>query len=254
MEAIEAIVHDLKIPEKKQALDERRELMSYIKFGMSELAFSDITEVETKEKIDILSTDVIDQIDLSHTNKLMIVAHPDDESLFGGAHLSEGGYLVLCLTNGKKEVRKNDFFDVLEISGNKGIILDYPDTSDGKRDDWLNYYDSISEDIKTVLNYKEWDIIVTHNKNGEYGHIQHKMTNAMVTESYESLGVKGKLYYFGRYYRTLELEEIEDELPRMSEEAISVKYEMLDCYQSEKATVDLIIHMAPYEEWIEYGE
>ena len=38
MEAIEAIVHELKIPEKKQALDERRQLMSYIKVGMSELA------------------------------------------------------------------------------------------------------------------------------------------------------------------------------------------------------------------------
>ena len=30
---------------------------------------------------------------------LMIVAHPDDETIWGGSHLLKGHYLVVCLTN-----------------------------------------------------------------------------------------------------------------------------------------------------------
>lgn len=36
----------------------------------------------------------------------MIVAHPDDETLWGGSHLIDDNYLVVCMSNGwhKKEV------------------------------------------------------------------------------------------------------------------------------------------------------
>ena len=37
---------------------------------------------------------------------LMIVAHPDDETIWGGSHLLKGHYLVVCLTNGNNEKRK----------------------------------------------------------------------------------------------------------------------------------------------------
>ena len=47
------------------------------------------------------------QLDLSQAKKLMIVAHPDDETLWGGAHLLEGDYLIVCLTHGSDAVRRN---------------------------------------------------------------------------------------------------------------------------------------------------
>lgn len=38
---------------------------------------------------------------------LMIVAHPDDETIWGGSHLINGNYTVLCITNGNnKKVSK----------------------------------------------------------------------------------------------------------------------------------------------------
>ena len=40
-------------------------------------------------------------LDLTGITHLMIVAHPDDETLWGGAHIADGGYLVVCITNGK---------------------------------------------------------------------------------------------------------------------------------------------------------
>lgn len=42
----------------------------------------------------------LSKIDLNKAKKLMIVAHPDDETLWGGAHLLEDDYLVVCITCG----------------------------------------------------------------------------------------------------------------------------------------------------------
>ena len=40
---------------------------------------------------------------------LMIVAHPDDEAIWGGSHLMNGNYTVLCITNGNNKKRKKTF-------------------------------------------------------------------------------------------------------------------------------------------------
>ena len=46
---------------------------------------------------------------LSGVNKLMVVAHPDDELLWGGLHLIDDDYLVVCITCGPNKVRVNEF-------------------------------------------------------------------------------------------------------------------------------------------------
>lgn len=38
-------------------------------------------------------------MNLSGIDKVMVVAHPDDETLWGGMHLLKNKYLVICLTN-----------------------------------------------------------------------------------------------------------------------------------------------------------
>ena len=63
----------------------------------------------------------------SKADKLMIVAHPDDEVLWGGGHLYDKGYLVVCVTNGRNKVRSQEFKDVVKASGNECIMLEYPD-------------------------------------------------------------------------------------------------------------------------------
>lgn len=40
---------------------------------------------------------------------MMITAHPDDETLWGGGHLLEGEYLVVCMTHGWNEKRRTAF-------------------------------------------------------------------------------------------------------------------------------------------------
>ena len=45
----------------------------------------------------------------SQYKKLMIVAHPDDETLWGGGKLFKDRYFVVCLTNGYHSRRANEF-------------------------------------------------------------------------------------------------------------------------------------------------
>ena len=102
------------------------------------------------------------------SKKLMIVAHPDDELIFGGAELIKYGneYKVVCLTNLNNKKRKVEFIKVMkELNVNDWEILDYPDKLDN----------SVKFDIKNIINSRKWDKIVTHNPIGEYGHPQHKL-------------------------------------------------------------------------------
>ena len=46
----------------------------------------------------------------------MIVAHPDDEMLWGGAHLLNGNYLVVCITCGRSKTRDKEFKEVGEYT------------------------------------------------------------------------------------------------------------------------------------------
>ena len=53
----------------------------------------------------------------------MVVAHPDGETLWGGAHLLDGKYFVVCLIDGYNKVRRQEFLNAIKKSGNKGLIL-----------------------------------------------------------------------------------------------------------------------------------
>ena len=108
-------------------------------------------------------------LDLTGITHLMIVAHPDDETLWGGAHIADGGYLVVCITNGNNPTRSAEFQSVMQASGNVGLILSYPDKVAGKRDNWNHVRTQIRTDLEKVMTYQPWEDIVTHNAKGEYG-------------------------------------------------------------------------------------
>ena len=102
------------------------------------------------------------------STKLMIVAHPDDEIIFGGTELIKYGseYKVLCLTNKSNKIRSKEFEKVMkELNINSWEILDYEDT----------LMPTQNFDLKDIINCKDWKKIVTHNPIGEYGHPQHKL-------------------------------------------------------------------------------
>lgn len=202
-----------------------------------------------KDTLESVKTDY-NSLDLTGYDKLMIVAHPDDDMLWGGSHLINEDFLVVCVTCGGVAKRVEEFKSVMAEVNDAYVMLDYPDKTNGERDDWSEHYENITEDIKNIYGLKNWKEVVTHNPEGEYGHQHHKMTSAIVTGAVD----KNKLTYFGKYYSKKELEEKDIKLHYLPDETVSKKKEILKIYESQENTVKKFMHMVPSEELLSYKE
>lgn len=191
-----------------------------------------------------------DSINLDGVDNLMIVAHPDDELLWGGAHLIKDNYLVVCVTCGPNLVRVHEFVKVMNATNDKYIMLGYPDKTNGERDNWDNYRENISVDLEKIINLKEWNMIVTHNPDGEYGHIHHKMTSSLTTDIVGT----DNLYYFGRYYSKKNIGEYYDEMTPISDKYLSKKKKIVGIYKSQKFIQTMFDHMYGYEDFVSATE
>ncbi len=186
----------------------------------------------------------LSDLNLNKINKLMIVAHPDDETIWGGNHLLKDDYLVVCITCDNNKTRVNEINKALKYSNDKLIMLNFPDKTLGKRSNWKNDEEEIKKDIKKILEYKNWDVVVTHNPDGEYGHIHHKMTSKIVTNLYD----KDNLYYFGKYYKKNDIKDIKVK-NKLNNKELKNKKKMLEVYKSQGFIDDKFGHMYPYENW-----
>lgn len=196
----------------------------------------------------------ISQLDLDGYDNLMIVAHPDDETIFGGGHLLEGKYLVVCITAGNDVVRSREFIKAMNATNDKGLMLGYPDKTMGKRDKWTSCKSDIKAELTKIINYKHWKTIVTHSPQGEYGHIHHKMTNGIVTDIYnEVCGDDQDLYYFAHYYTKEEIGAVEKDLVPLDKNIFDKKYKYAhDVYKSQFHVLDKLDHIMKYEQWQKY--
>ncbi len=172
---------------------------------------------------------------------LMIVAHPDDETIWGANHLLKGNYTVLCITNGDNKNRKAEFEKAMIKTHSKGIILTYPDKTNGKRNQWKT--------CKKEIDSKDWNQIVTHNPNGEYGHIHHKMISQFVTKILQKEDKMNRLMYFGQYTSRKNKQELKKE-KQMSKKEYKEKMQVIKVYTSQKKVMKHLHHMLPYENWI----
>lgn len=210
-----------------------------------------IVEAEDRNSMEVLNS----EIDYKKYDSLMIVAHPDDETIWGANHLQNGNYLVICITNGDNEIRSKEFYEVMEQTGSQGIMLKYPDKTEGKRDDWASSKNAITKDIQYIMNQNHWEKIVTHNPDGEYGHQHHIMTNHIVTRLAKKEGYADELYYFGKYIKKKQIPnyiEKEELSNLLSEKDIKEKKQLTEIYASQKKVMGNLEHMFPYENWIAY--
>lgn len=201
-----------------------------------------------------LSNSSLDSLNLSSINKVMFVAHPDDELLWGGAHLLEDDYLIVCITHGWNEQRKSAFIDTVQKTKDKYIILNYPDAkkqfADGSYEtDSLNTCRSaLQKDIEQVLTYKKWEQVVTHNPKGEYGKYHHQQVSNIVTESFNKhCKNSSELWYFGRFYK------LEESIPgkQIKSSLLTIKKQLIQrYYPTASGAIQAFGHMIPYENWI----
>ena len=117
---------------------------------------------------------------------LILCAHPDDESIFDSRDMLHNNCTVICLTTPIIEKRRDEFIKVLQITGQTGHILNFPDSIDFKdKDDlnelWFNLTDKeiYEQYIFNIIKNERYDMIVSHDRYGEYGHPQHKRLNEL---------------------------------------------------------------------------
>lgn len=173
-------------------------------------------------------------------------AHPDDELIWGGGHLLDDKYLVVCMTGGNNPVRSKEFQSVVTEAGGKYLMLSYPDKLGNKRSSWKYWRTAMEKDVATILNYKDWQLVATHNENGEYGHQHHQMTHQIIEKEYKETGCKAELYWFGTYYVN---DRIPYSLREMDKELYIRKRKLAVIYESQRNTIRKMYHMFPYEYW-----
>ncbi|CAH6419931.1 GlcNAc-PI de-N-acetylase [uncultured virus] len=121
-------------------------------------------------------------------DKLMVVAHPDDELIFGGRELlEEQGWLVVCVTGGSNRsgnllsfypaVRRiREFKAVMDALQCRYEMWDYEDYCFNANWGMVNLQIQLAE----LLQRHTYKKIITHNPDGEYGHIQHKRISDLI--------------------------------------------------------------------------
>ena len=105
---------------------------------------------------------------------LIMVAHPDDETIVGSTNLlnPDNDVTVICFTNKKNKIRKTEFFKAMKIAKAKKYMFSLHNSLN---DDWKNKSDEeLVNMVLTKIKNDKFDLIITHDKKGEYGHIQHK--------------------------------------------------------------------------------
>ena len=109
---------------------------------------------------------------------LMLIAHPDDEAIFGANDLlsKDNNVTVVCFTNLNNKIRSAEFFKCMKLAGSAGYMLDLNDAID---DGWPYMTTGELGDLVTSKLTGVYDMIVSHDKNGEYGHPQHKRVHVV---------------------------------------------------------------------------
>ena len=113
-------------------------------------------------------------------HKLLIVAHPDDETLWGYYQLKESkGWKILCITNANNALRVSELKNIAIHFDSALEIWNYQDSAFH-----YNMHPQLYKDIENEINKQNVKMVLTHNPLGEYGHIQHiKLSNVVLSVS-----------------------------------------------------------------------
>ncbi len=130
---------------------------------------------------------------------LIIVAHPDDETLWaGGTILSHPSWkwLVVSLTRESDKERSENFKKALNVFGANGKM---GDLDDGPEQMPLSM-DEVKDNILSLLNERRFDVIITHHPAGEYTrHLRHEETAVAVIHLWHDEIIETRELWFFAY-------------------------------------------------------
>lgn len=115
--------------------------------------------------------------------RALVVAHPDDESLFFGGLLAAepGDWTIICCSIPRTDpIRAWKFFDACAVLGASPRLLPFIEA--GPKEPLQN---------AEMIDLSSFEQIVTHNMVGEYGHPHHVQLNRLLTARYGEKVVTG---------------------------------------------------------------
>ncbi len=127
-------------------------------------------------------------------NKIVaiIVAHPDDETLWAGGIMLRHPtwhWHVICLCRKSDQERATRFYRVLKTLHAKGVM---GDLDDGPAQTPLNP-NLVEQTILHLIPPLHFDLVITHNPTGEYTkHIRHEETSKAVINLWQKQKIRTK--------------------------------------------------------------
>jgi hypothetical protein len=170
-------------------------------------------EIESVKNKYLLKTK---ELDIGKDKKVaIVVAHPDDEALWAGGLMTRfhGFDIIVCSTPFLDPERINCFRKLVTEYNHTPKILPYKEKG-------VNIPLNLDH-----LNLNPYDIIFTHNKDGEYGHPHHKQLHYFIKQFF-----KGKIYAFGYGFG--------DQVLKLTEEESNKKLKAIKYYDNVRADLN----------------
>ena len=126
---------------------------------------------------------------LSTKTVALIVAHPDDETLWAGGTIlchPSWQWFIVCLCRGSDKERAPRFYKALHVLKSEGIMGDLDDGPEQKPLDEKE----VERAILDLLPPKHFDLIISHNPSGEYTrHVRHEEASKAVIKLWHAFKI-----------------------------------------------------------------
>jgi len=122
---------------------------------------------------------------------LVVVCHPDDESIFASEFLGLGSHVVVVTdanSAGKAARRRRALAKAMALVNTTWEMWDIPETKDHSIKNTKGWdtktHESLTERLVATLQSRQWREVVTHNAWGECGHVDHRNLHRAAVEAF----------------------------------------------------------------------